>query len=330
MRNQPDPFALVLCTYNGESYLEAQLRSLRVQAGVAEIVVSDDGSTDGTMEILRRHAEADPRIRLRRNPRTLGVTANFEQAIGQVQTPWVALSDQDDLWLPGKLAQMRQAWDGSACLMHHATHKFQGCPPAVLPSPAGERRKFSGSDLRGLLYRNSIVGHTTLVRTELVRQLMPFPADVPHDWWIGVGAALRGNVQYLDEYLVHYRIHQTNAYHAAGSRLQRMRKEHRMRLGLLQALADLPDLPGRERRFVRDYLDLLQQAEARPFSGSLWHFYRRHAVALFDPARHGLPWLTRLRKSLAAAVTPDAQPGRSLRRARGDAPQWAADVAGSR
>ncbi len=293
---------IALCTYNGARYLDEQLLTLRAQEGVNEIVVVDDRSADGTWSILERHAAADARIRLHRNPLPLGVTRNFERAIGLVRGEWVALADQDDVWLPGKLAHLRAAWDGQAVLLHHATHKFHGAVPPALPSPAGERRKFSGGDLRRLLYRNSIVGHTVLVRTGVARQLMPFPPGVLHDWWIGVGAAVRGGVQYVDEYLVHYRIHAANAFHTAGSRWRRRRVESAMRIALLQALQVRGGLPPEGREFSAKYLALLQACPAGVFPWRLWHFYLGQARLFFGSAGFAPSKLTSFRKSCAAAL----------------------------
>lgn len=316
--------SIALCTYNGARYLGEQLRTLCAQRGVGEIVVVDDGSTDGTWTILEDYARQDSRISLYGNAVPLGVTRNFERAISLVRGTWVALADQDDIWLPEKLARMCTAWDGQSCLIHHATHKFQGSVPANLPSPAGEVRKFFGSDVRRLLYRNTVVGHTVLVRTEVVRQLMPFFAAVPHDWWIGVGAAMLGRVQYVDEYLVHCRIHATNAYHAAGSRLQRLRMEHDLRVRLLQELVQQPALSDAQRTFIREYLNLLQNAAGRGFSRRLWRFYARHAAILFTGADPKLSWVTRLRKSVTATIgAMERRRGKSGHGAKAAVPRYA-------
>jgi glycosyltransferase involved in cell wall biosynthesis len=278
------------------------MASLRVQDGVAEIVAVDDASTDNTLPILREQARHDARLRVFRNRDRLGVARNFERAIQLAGCPWIALADQDDLWLPPKLARLRAAWDGRACLVHHASFKFRGTPPAALPTVAGERRKFSGTDVRRLLYRNSIVGHASLVRAEMVRRLTPFPDGVPHDWWIGAGAAAHGSVQYVDEYLVLYRIHGGNAYHPAGSRWRRLRAEHAMRFRLLQALLSLGELPGPARAFAEAYRQQLLAAAQPGFPVALWRFYRAHAAVLFGGAGAPPPRLVCWRKSIAATL----------------------------
>ncbi len=297
-----EPISLVLCTCNGATFLEEQLASLRVQEGVAEIVAVDDASTDATLAILWEQARQDARLRVFRNRHRLGVTRNFERAIELARCPWIALADQDDLWLPHKLARLRAAWDGRARLVHHASFKFRGSPPAAPPPAPGEQRKFSGADVRQLLYRNSIVGHASLVQADTVRRLMPFPSGVPHDWWIGVGAAVQGSVQYVDEYLVLYRIHSGNAYHPAGSRWRRLRAEHAMRFRLLQALLTRGDLPVPAREFAEAYRQQLLAAAQPGFPLALWRFYRDHAAVLFGSARVAPTRLTCWRKSFAAAL----------------------------
>jgi glycosyltransferase involved in cell wall biosynthesis len=296
-----ESIAIALCTCNGERYLDEQLRTLRVQAGVAEIVVADDVSTDGTWAILRRHAAEDGRLRLHRNARRLGVARNFEQVLRLVTCPWVALSDQDDVWVPEKLARMRAAWDGRAGLLHHATHKFCGVAPEALPSPAGQGRKFAGSDVRRLLHRNTVVGHTVLIRTELARELMPFPRGVSHDWWLGVGAAVLDRVQYVDEFLVHYRIHGGNVYHAMGTRWHRMGEEHERRLRMLRVLAGWGRLDTEAAGFVREYGRLLETAERGRVSWALGRFYLRHAAVLFGGGRP-VPVIRAWRKSMQAVL----------------------------
>lgn len=294
--------SIVLCTFNGGRFLDAQMKSLREQEGVREIVVVDDCSTDDTVSIVQRHAGRDRRIRLYRNSGSLGVAGNFERAIGLATSQWIALSDQDDVWLPEKISRLKSAWNGKSCLMHHATHKFRGAVPASLPFPAGQRRKFSGSDLRRLLYRNTIVGHTTLVRADVVRQLMPFPPDLPYDWWIGGGAATLGEVQYVDEYLVHYRIHDRNAYHPGGSRFKRLRSEHGFRIGIMEALLELGTLPISQLLFVEEYLHLLRRRSRTGFPLGLWRFYREHASLLFGGAGSRISRFTAMRKSFGAAL----------------------------
>lgn len=101
---------VALATYNGLAYLEPQVRSILSQQGAdVELVVSDDGSTDGTREWVAQLAQRDPRVHLlpRRNG-TPGVGSNFLHLADNINPEpgqYVAFSDQDDLWHAGKLRE---------------------------------------------------------------------------------------------------------------------------------------------------------------------------------------------------------------------------------
>src|SRR5229473_3497394 len=104
--------SVALCTYNGVKYLQEQLDSIASQEmKVAEIVISDDGSSDSTSEVVaafsRKHAAL---VRFRKNANRLGYTKNFEQAISLCRGDIIFLSDQDDFWFPNKVERVAHAF----------------------------------------------------------------------------------------------------------------------------------------------------------------------------------------------------------------------------
>ena len=97
--------SVCMATYNGGKYILDQIESILPQLGERdELIISDDGSTDSTMEIIR--AIQDSRIKLFENSGRHGVTGNFENAIRHAAGEIIFLSDQDDVWLPGKIDGM--------------------------------------------------------------------------------------------------------------------------------------------------------------------------------------------------------------------------------
>ncbi|MBC7931137.1 MAG: glycosyltransferase, partial [Rubrivivax sp.] len=94
--------SIAMCTYDGGRYLAEQLASIAAQTRAPdELVVCDDRSRDETTSIVRRFAETAPfPVRLYVNEQNLGSTRNFEKAIGLCEGELIALSDQDDVWLP--------------------------------------------------------------------------------------------------------------------------------------------------------------------------------------------------------------------------------------
>ena len=102
--------SVALCTYNGARFVAEQLRSILAQSSPADqIVISDDGSTDGTLEVVRAELAAAgsalPEVIILENPAPLGVTRNFEQAILACTGDLIVLCDQDDTWVPDRLAR---------------------------------------------------------------------------------------------------------------------------------------------------------------------------------------------------------------------------------
>lgn len=98
--------SVAMATYNGERFLQEQLDSLAAQTHLpCELVVGDDGSTDGTLGILERFAETAPfPVRIWRNPVNLGFGGNFLLTASRCVGEWIAFCDQDDVWLPEKLS----------------------------------------------------------------------------------------------------------------------------------------------------------------------------------------------------------------------------------
>ena len=100
-----DPLiSIVLCCYNGKQFIKQQIDSLLDQTYPnIEIIISDDASADGTVQILEEF-RSEQRIQLFFQPTNLGSSRNFEFAVGKTHGELIAFSDQDDIWLPSKVA----------------------------------------------------------------------------------------------------------------------------------------------------------------------------------------------------------------------------------
>lgn len=107
--NQPT-LSVALCTYNGEQFLKAQLESIAAQTKLPdELVISDDGSIDGTLNIIADFAEKAPfAVHVHNNKKRLGVAANFFTTMGYCLGDWIMLCDQDDIWLSQRIENMLQ------------------------------------------------------------------------------------------------------------------------------------------------------------------------------------------------------------------------------
>jgi glycosyltransferase involved in cell wall biosynthesis len=224
----PDPDARIsvaLCSYNGAAYLRAQLDSITAQTLIpGEIVVCDDASTDGTIDILRSFVtESAIPARVHVNTERLGAAKNFEQAVGLCEGDFIALADQDDVWLPEKLAKLHLA------LESHPGAAYAFCNARLIDADGREiggkpllDRRFARGDISRrfdqrreldlLLKRDFVYGTTLLFRADLRDLVLPIGASWSHDSWIVNMLALcgYGGVPVLETLLL-YRQHASQA-----------------------------------------------------------------------------------------------------------------------
>lgn len=221
--------SVALCTHNGASYLREQLLSILNQSRPPhEVVLSDDASTDDTLEVADRafaewrsgRPDSTVTLRVIRNRVPLGVAANFEQVLAACSGELCALSDQDDVWYPRRLEVMAAEFAGRPELqLLHSDARLvdgRGMPLGstllqTLGVTADEKRDVhEGRAFDVLLGRNIITGATAVVRRELVERARPFPSAWVHDEWLAMVAAATGTVDFLDESLIDYRQHGGN------------------------------------------------------------------------------------------------------------------------
>lgn len=205
--------SIALCTFNGAAFLPQQLESLLGQDwGNLEIVAVDDGSTDGTRQILGDFARRDSRIHLYLNERNLGFLSNFQKAFELTQGDLIAPCDQDDWWHPTKLRRLAAAISGKdlaycdSLLIDEEGHSLDRRISDIL-------QMYSGKDPSAFVFANCISGHALLVKRSLLREALPFPAGFFHDWWLAFAATARNGVVYVPEPLVHYRQHPASQTH---------------------------------------------------------------------------------------------------------------------
>ncbi|WP_197026494.1 glycosyltransferase [Hylemonella gracilis] len=195
-----------MASFNGAEYIRPQIQSILSQLSSSdELVISDDGSTDGTLEIIR--GLADERIHLIEGPRR-GVAANFECALKHAKGEVIFLSDQDDIWLPGKVIAVQAELDNSDlvltdCKVVDADLNVQ--------HPSYFQLIDSGPGVLKNLHKNSYQGCCMAMRRSALEIALPFPAGITvHDWWLGLILECTGRVKFIAEPLVLYRRHGAN------------------------------------------------------------------------------------------------------------------------
>jgi hypothetical protein len=238
--------SVALGTHNGARYLREQLESILGQTHrVDEVVLSDDASGDRTVELAEQlideHQATDaatPSLVVLRNPVALGVTANFEQALTAASGDLIALSDQDDVWHPDRIARSLAAFarrPGAELAAAEARLiDEQGAPlGSTLFGTLGvdvplRLRLETDAAFDELLKRNVLTGATMMVARSLVLRAAPFPASWVHDEWLGIVASVGGGLAIVPEPVIDYRQHSGNqigvARLGAGGRLARLQE----------------------------------------------------------------------------------------------------------
>lgn len=196
----------MLCTYNGERFLQAQIDSLLQQTHTnMEIIISDDHSADRTKEILATYGN-DRRFRITCQPQNLGAIANFEFAASQAKGEYICFCDQDDIWLPEKIEKLYKAI-GHHWLVYSDSILIDEEGQSLQKQLSQLRNMYSGNDTRGFIFNNVVWGHAMLINKKLLPYVLPIPAGIPHDIWFAVKATTLGGIQYLDLPLTLYRQH---------------------------------------------------------------------------------------------------------------------------
>lgn len=201
-----------MAVHNGDAYLRRQTDSILSQLGHDdEIVAVDDCSHDRSLAVLEQIA--DPRLRIYRNENNLGVVRTFERALSLSTGSIIFLSDQDDLWLSGKLAAALQVFASRPDVTMVATDAavIDENGETIAPSFFAQRGRFAPGALHNFV-RNKYLGCTLSFRREMLPLFLPIPPDVPmHDIWFGLLNAIYGKTHFIDEPLIAYRRHRRNA-----------------------------------------------------------------------------------------------------------------------
>lgn len=244
--NDLDAVSVVICTYNGEEYLAAQLESILAQTyRLHEIIICDDASADNSLNIAETFAAIDNRIKVFKNEKKLGFVKNFEQAIICATGNLIAISDQDDIWLPKKIETLIGCWPKGSPLVYCDSMRFENDIPTVAKENHLYRR-FYGKNVSQLFLFNTVSGHALMFRRSLIEKILPFNEGLYYDWCMAAIAACNGGVTYCPQTLVFQRVHQQNISIekknlTVGQVLKLKKKEAAEHLGFFAAIENMPE-----------------------------------------------------------------------------------------
>lgn len=201
--------SVCMATYNGERFIRLQIESILSQlAEEDELVISDDGSTDRTPQIVS--SINDARIKFIKNINNMGPIRNFEVALKASRGHFIFLADQDDVWLDGKVKKMLDALEkGAELVVSDCVVMNENLSQTIHPSFFSLRR--TNLSFFSNLLKNSLLGCCMALNRNLLMRALPFPESIPmHDWWLGLIGTLSKKIVLIDEKLVLYRRHSKN------------------------------------------------------------------------------------------------------------------------
>lgn len=275
---------ILLATYNGEKYIDKQIKSLVTQSRDdldcdLRLIIRDDGSTDSTVDIIRKRLDY---YRTRRdNPievhiieddkNTGSPSANFQKLLQISSADYVMFSDQDDMWYRRKtevtykrMKELEQRYGSDIPLMVHTDLALMDENGRKLADSFYDYQKLPREDrLENLIIQNTVTGCTVMLNraaVDLVKQAPASEMVLMYDHFAAIVVAATGHISFIDEPLIRYRQHSGNSVgaHAADSMDEYKARFDTGRQGFLRDM----DLSYRQVGYiVRRYGDSIRAAQ---------------------------------------------------------------------
>ena len=225
--------SVCMATYNGEKYIKEQIDSILPQlADGDELVVSDDGSSDNTCDIVR--AYGDTRIKLFFNNGYHGYVGNFENALHHAHGDYIFLCDQDDVWHPGKVEVVMRNLQKYDLVTHNAELVDEN-------GVSMGKTYFDCTHKRIGFFSNLLetrhLGCCMAINRKVLNDALPFVSRKRgHDYWIGCVAELKYKVKFIDDVLIFYRRHRNNASSCSSNSKNSFKAKFLKRLDMAYSL----------------------------------------------------------------------------------------------
>lgn len=215
--------SVCIATYQGEEYVERQLRSILEQLGPGdEVIVVDDCSRDRTVEVIE--GIGDRRIVVSRNPANRREVYSFGRAIELAQGDIVFLADQDDVWLPGRVELMTSSLQASGAALVTSNFEWMDASEQPMDVPFdGVSSTTSTHHIRNIvdifIGKTNYFGCAMAFRRSLVPLITPIPPYVEsHDLWIALAANQIGSNLHIDDNTLRKRRHRSNTTSTVSNR----------------------------------------------------------------------------------------------------------------
>ena len=258
--------SIAMTSFNGSKYIRDQLDSILRQAHTDyELIICDDCSTDETWEIISTYCAKDSRIKAFRNSQNIGFTRNFEKAISMCKGDFIALCDQDDIWLPNHLTVLLNNIGSSVMSTADALLiDKEGCQKGIRLSYYTRLRKIPQSNedyaFTYFFFRNPYPGCNTLYKASFLKKALPLrnPNIRLHDTWSSsLACFLNLGISYTSEITMLYRIHDFSVT---------SKGKNRKRLSILRAFLSKIILSPNKSGYLKDQRYYYDEITSREFA----------------------------------------------------------------
>lgn len=290
-----------MCTYNGESFLRAQIGSVLSQTWPhLELVIVDDVSSDNTVQVLEEYSRKDSRVKYVVNEKNLGYNKNFEKAILLASGEYIATCDQDDIWAASKIETMMKEWPEDSLFVYSLSGSFidddfenRTDAPRVYYSAI--------DDVHKLVFNSPVHGHACMFKKELLNICLPFPVDIFYDWWISMHAASTGIIGCIPRTLTWHRVHEKNSSRELTSIKNKQEREQQLRQQsayFLDTFFKRPVAREKEKQSLLHYASLLKGMDGKKNSFAMFRYvmkmrklifhYKKKPFVIFSQFKHAL------------------------------------------
>ncbi len=293
---------IVLAAYNSAGFVNGMLASIEAQDfSDWLVIVRDDGSTDGTAELLAVWQQRlGKRMRLIPNPDgiNLGIAGNFTRLLEEVSSRYFMIADGDDIWHPNKIRLSfleiqkleAESLEEKIFIVHTDMKIIDGEDRLIASSSwkyAGIKPRFS-YPLIEMIFSNVVCGPSVIANRRLLDIALPIPSEARvEDWWLALVAAAFGTVVPLTEKTLSYRRHSNNASELPEvTLLNRVRGFAKIRVMRRRLYALLEERLTISQAFLNRYGESLAQGDKAALEAlvslptSSW-FFKRHSIVVY-------------------------------------------------
>jgi glycosyltransferase involved in cell wall biosynthesis len=217
------PVSVIMATYNGQNFLKEQLDSIISQLNIDdELIIVDDCSSDKSIQIISEYL-FDARIQLFQNPYNIGHVKTFSKLLDLASKDFIVMSDQDDVWLPGRLNLLHKCINSNKVSLVTSICLFVNDSGNLIIDSSydgvflSDSNKYFKNILDVFIGRQQYLGCLMIIDKKLLKIALPIPCYVEsHDLWIAFAGNLVKSNFHLEEYTLYRRLHGQNA--SVGSR----------------------------------------------------------------------------------------------------------------